>query len=215
MQNSFHGVVGADTAGGGGGRNSFGHTFTDSLCSLNNLKESTSEFVRPSFPMATLPRSSSSNGHGPVRHHEAASSTTSSSSSSAASAQRRRADEHKQQVAVPATPGRPLQFFTSPAHHNNQLLVAPRRSVPSKWEDAEKWLRQASDSSDYHHHGGNASKAAAAFSRQRSSGMGPRGGEEEEKRAPVMVRRSVDALADAHALSLYTPPPAEVFLKGE
>ncbi|GJN04905.1 hypothetical protein PR202_ga22486 [Eleusine coracana subsp. coracana] len=201
-RNSFHGV-GADTAAaggervGGGGRNSFGATFSDSLGSLN-LKEP-SEFARSSFPnpMATMARSSSSNGHG--RHHEA--SSTSSSSSSAASAQRRRGDH--QQVVVPATPGRPLQFFTSPAHHNQ--LVAPRRSVPSKWEDAEKWLRQSSDSD----HG------KAAFSRQRSGGMGQRagaGGGEEEKRAPVMVRRSVDALADAHALSLYTTP-AEVFLK--
>ncbi|TVU24196.1 hypothetical protein EJB05_26614 [Eragrostis curvula] len=201
-RNSFHGV-GADTAAGGererGGRNSFGPTFSDSHGSLN-LKETTSEFARSSFPMATMARSSSSNGHG--RHHDA--SSTSSSSSSAASAQRRRADHHQQQV-VPATPGRPLQFFTSPAHHHHQL-VAPRRSVPSKWEDAEKWLRQSSDSD---HGGGN---GKATFSRQRSGGMGQRGGEELERRAPVMVRRSVDALADAHALSLYTPP-AEVLLK--
>lgn len=84
--------------------------------------------------------------------------------------------------------------------------------MPSKWEDAEKWLRNSSDSE--HHHAGGHGKAA--FSRQRSGGMGQRGAAagEEERRAPVMVRRSVDALADAHALSLYTPP-AEVFLKGQ
>ncbi|XP_062197774.1 uncharacterized protein LOC133900598 [Phragmites australis] len=195
--NSFHGV-GADTANGGerGRRNSFGPTFSDPLSSLN-LKE-TSEFVRSSFPMATMTRSSSSSSNGHGHHHEA--STTSSSSSSTASAQRRRAEPQVQQV-VPATPGRPLQFFTSPAHH--QQLVAPRRSVPSKWEDAEKWLRQSSDSD---HHGGN---GKAAFSRQRSGGLGHRGGGgDEEKMAPVTVRRSVDA----NALALYTPP-AEVLLK--
>ncbi|KAG2558787.1 hypothetical protein PVAP13_8NG341300 [Panicum virgatum] len=149
----------------------------------------------------TMTRSSSSNGPGRSSNHEA--STTSSSSSSAASAQRRRAEPPQQ--LVPATPGRPMQFFASPAHHHQ--LVAPRRSVPSKWEDAEKWLRQSSDSD--HHHG----TGKVAFSRQRSSGLGPRGGGgEEEKRAAVAVRRSVDALSDAHALALYAPP-AEVLLK--
>ncbi|PAN43399.1 hypothetical protein PAHAL_8G233500 [Panicum hallii] len=201
-RNSFHGV-GAATAVGGGrgvGGNVLGPTSSDPLCSLN-LKE-TSGLVRTSFPMATMTRSSSSNGHGRSSHQEA--STTSSSSSSTASAQRRRAEPPPQ--VVPATPGRPLQFFASPAHHHQ--LVAPRRSVPSKWEDAEKWLRQSSDS-DHHHGTGN---GKAAFSRQRSSGLGPRGGGEEEKRAAVAVRRSVDALSDAHALALYAPP-AEVLLK--
>ena len=188
----------------------FEPTFSDPLCS-HNQKEA-SEFVRSSFPMATLARSSSSsNGHG--RHHEAATTTSSSSSSSAAaSAQRRRGGEPQQQaVAVPAIPGRPLQFFTSPAHHHHSQLVAPRRSVPSKWEDAEKWLRQSSDSD----HGNGSGNGKAAFSRQRSSGLGHRGGAggDNEKRAAMTVRRSVDALRDAHSLTLYTPP-AEVLLKG-
>ena len=100
-----------------------------------------------------------------------------------------------------------MQFFASPAHHHQ--LVAPRRSVPSKWEDAEKWLRQPSDSDHLHGAG------KVAFSRQRSSGLGRRGGGEEEKpAAAVAVRRSVDALSDAHALVLYAPPAAEVLLKG-
>ncbi|CAL4979753.1 unnamed protein product [Urochloa decumbens] len=207
-RNSFHGVGAATAAGGGrgvgSGGNVFGPTFSDPLCSLN-LKE-TSEFVRSSFPMATMARSSSNNGHGRgSSHHHEASSTTSSSSSSTASAQRRRVDPPAPPQAVPATPGRPLQFFSSPAHHQ---LVAPRRSVPSKWEDAEKWLRHSSDSD----HGNGNGKATAAFSRQRSSGLGQRGGEE-EKRAAAAVRRSVDALSDAHALALLAPPPAEVLLK--
>ncbi|CAN6363458.1 unnamed protein product [Urochloa humidicola] len=203
-RNSFHGVGSATAAGGG--RGVFGPTFSDPLCSLN-LKV-TSEFV----PMATMARSSSSNGHGRSSHHHEASSTTSSSSSSTASAQRRRADPPPQ--AVPATPGRPLQFFSSPAaaHHHHQL-AAPRRSVPSKWEDAEKWLRQSSSDSDH----GSGNGKAAAFSRQRSIGLGHRGGAatggEDEKRAAVAVRRSVDALSDAHALALLAPPAAEVLLK--
>lgn len=190
----------------------FEPTFSDPACSLNLKETSDSEFVRSSFPMATLVRSSSSsNSHG--RHHEASSTTTtSSSSSSATSAQRRRVDQPQQQqaVVVPATPGRPLQFFTSPAHHHQ--LVAPRRSVPSKWEDAEKWLRQSSDSD----HGNGNGNGKAAFSRQRSSGLGHRGGaggDDEKIRAAMTVRRSVDALRDAHSLALYTPP-AEVLLKG-
>ncbi|XP_066338442.1 uncharacterized protein [Miscanthus floridulus] len=212
-RNSFHGVGAAAASTGGGRRGSgssvFEPTFSDPLCS-HNLKEA-SEFVSSSFPMATLARSSSSsNGHG--RHHEATTTTSSSSSSSAAaSAQRRRGGEPQQQaVAVPATPGRPLQFFTSPAHHHHSQLVAPRRSVPSKWEDAEKWLRQSSDSD----HGNGSGNGKAAFSRQRSSGLGHRGGAggDDEKRAAMTVRRSVDALRDAHSLALYTPP-AEVLLK--
>ena len=186
----------------------FEPTFSDPPCSLN--KKETTEFVRSSFPMATLARSSSSSSNGHGRHHEA-STTSSTSSSSATSAQRRTGESQQQQaVAVPATPGRPLQFFTSPAHHHHHhQLVAPRRSVPSKWEDAEKWLRQSSDSD---HGNGN---GKAAFSRQWSSGLGHRGGAggEDEKRAAMTLRRSVDALRDSHSLALYTPP-AEVLLKG-
>lgn len=193
LQNSFQGV-GAEAGGGGGGMNPFGPTFSDPLCSLN-LKE-TSEFVRSSFPMATMARSNSSNGatgNGGHGYHRET-STASSSSSSSASAQRRRAEQHQQQQ-VPATPGRPLLFFnsSSPAHHQ---LVSARRSVPSKWEDAEKWVRQASSDhhGGHHHHHGKGSKL------------------QEEKRASA-VRRSVDA--DVSALALYTAPSAEVFLKGE
>lgn len=164
----------------------------------------------------TLARSiSNSNGHG--RRHEA-STTSSSSSSSTASAQKRRGESQHQAAVVPATPGPALQFLASPAHHHNHpqtQLVAPRRSVPSKWEDAEKWLRQSSSSSDSDHHlHGN---ARAAFSRQRSGGLGHRGGAGgggDEKSAAVAVRRSVDALRDAHSLALYAAPAAEVLLKG-
>lgn len=175
--------------------------------------------------MATTLARSISNSNGHERRHEA-STTSSSSSSSTASAQKRRGESQSQHqaAAVPATPGPALQFLASPAHnhhHPQTQLVAPRRSVPSKWEDAEKWLRQSSSSSSsgsdhhLHHLHGN---ARAAFSRQRSGGLGHRGGAGggggDEKSAAVAVRRSVDALRDAHSLALYAAPAAEVLLKG-
>ncbi|PWZ29532.1 hypothetical protein Zm00014a_038909 [Zea mays] len=167
--------------------------------------------------MATTLARSISNSNGHERRHEA-STTSSSSSSSTASAQKRRGESQHQAAVVPATPGPALQFLASPAHHHNHpqtQLVAPRRSGPSKWEDAEKWLRQSSSSSgsDHHLHG----NARAAFSRQRSGGLGHRGGAGggggDEKSAAVAVRRSVDALRDAHSLALYAAPAAEVLLK--
>lgn len=171
--------------------------------------------------MATTLARSISNSNGHERRHEA-STTSSSSSSSTASAQKRRGESQQQAAVVPATPGPgpALQFLASPAahhHHPQTQLVAPRRSVPSKWEDAEKWLRQSSSSSSsgsdhhLHHLHGN---ARAAFSRQRSGGLGHRGGGGDEKSAAVAVRRSVDALRDAHSLALYAAPAAEVLLKG-
>ncbi|KAL5204840.1 hypothetical protein ABZP36_009711 [Zizania latifolia] len=184
-RNSFQGV-GVDACGGGGGGNPFGPSFNDPLCRLN-LKE-TSEFVRSSFPMATMARSNSTNGRGHGYHHET--STASSSSSSSASFQRR-----AEQQQVPGTPGRPLLLFnsSSPAHHQ---LISARRSVPSKWEDAEKWLRQASN-----HHG----KA----SKQQNGDLVQSSGGQEEKKASVR-RSAVDA--DGNALALY-PALTEVFLK--
>uniref|UniRef100_A0ACD5WZ92 Uncharacterized protein n=1 Tax=Avena sativa TaxID=4498 RepID=A0ACD5WZ92_AVESA len=189
-RNSFQGV-GVEAAAGGGRRsNPSGPTSSDPLCN------ETSEFLRSSFPMAAMARSNSSNGHGCHHHNEA--STTSSSSSSTASAQRRRSVEQQ----VPGTPGRPLLFLTpsssSPAHHQ---LVSARRSVPSKWEDAEKWLRQSSDHRG-HHHGKVASKLSGG-------GLVQRGASGDEGKAPATARRSS---LDTNALALYTPP-AEVLLK--
>lgn len=194
-RNSFQGVGVYAEAGGGRSSNPFGPTSGDPLRSLH-LKE-TSEFVRSSFPMAAMARSNSSNGHG-YHHHEA--STTSSSSSSTASAQRRRSVEQQ----VPGTPGRPLLFLTSssssPAHHQ---LVSARRSVPSKWEDAEKWLRQSSDHRGHHH------AKAASKQHHNVSGIVQKGAGGEEEKAPSTARRTS---LDANALALYTPP-AEVLLK--
>lgn len=159
----------------------------------------TSEFV---LPMAAMARSNSSNGH--VYHHHHETSTTSSSSSSTASAQRR-SMEHYQQQQVPGTPGRPLLFLSSssssPAHPHQ--LVPSRRPVPSKWEDAEKWLRQSSSSSSDH-------RGKPSSSKQHNNGGGGlvQRAAGAEKKDPVTARRSsLDS-----ALALYTPP-AEVLLK--
>ncbi|XP_072973233.1 uncharacterized protein [Typha angustifolia] len=95
----------------------FAVTFDDPLCKLN-LKE-TSDFVK-AFPMTT--RSSSSQR-----------------SLQETSAQRRRegmSSIEQRRLEAPSTPGRPL-FKFSPG----QL---PRKSIPSKWEDAEKWLISSS-----------------------------------------------------------------------
>lgn len=109
----------------------------DPLCKLN-LKE-TSEFVKSSFPMS----SSTTNTN-----------TSSSSSSSSSSSARRRRGESSASASVsvsvgfhnqssqkrffetPSTPGRPVFGFS-----------AARRSIPSKWDDAEKWLINTTSSS--------------------------------------------------------------------
>ncbi|KAJ4756287.1 Remorin family protein [Rhynchospora pubera] len=49
------------------------------------------------------------------------------------SAQRSREDGTNKRIEGPTTPGRPLFFSFSPSH-------LYRKNVPSKWEDAEKWL---------------------------------------------------------------------------
>ncbi|KAF8388672.1 hypothetical protein HHK36_025352 [Tetracentron sinense] len=90
----------------------FADTFSDPLCKLN-LKE-TSEFVK-SFPMAN--KSIESRGFvetSAQRRREGVSSVT----------QRR--------LEAPSTPGRPVFSFS--------VANLSKKSFPSKWDDAEKWL---------------------------------------------------------------------------
>ncbi|KAG1366386.1 hypothetical protein COCNU_13G001760 [Cocos nucifera] len=97
--------------------NPFADTFSDPLCKLN-LKE-TSEFVK-AFPMTTK-SSSDSRGFFEV------------------SSQRRRqglSSVGQRRLEAPSTPGR-LVFSSSPGHLS-------RKSIPSKWDDAEKWLINSS-----------------------------------------------------------------------
>lgn len=93
--------------------NPFGEAFPDPLCKLN-LKE-TLEFVK-AFPVA--PPSGCAEGRGGFlsahRRREGANSVTLPS--------RRITD-------TPSTPGRPVFGFSG-----------ARKSIPSKWDDAEKWL---------------------------------------------------------------------------
>ncbi|KAI4355360.1 hypothetical protein L6164_004141 [Bauhinia variegata] len=92
--------------------NPFADSFPDPLCKLN--LRGTSEFVK-SFPMSTESRNL----------HEV-------------SAQRRREGTNsvtlRRPVESPSTPGRPVFSFTSSGRSLS------RKSFPSKWDDAEKWL---------------------------------------------------------------------------
>lgn len=93
--------------------NPFADTFPDPLCKLN-LKE-TSEFVK-SFPMAN---NAAEGGRGFLD----------------VSAQRRRegvSSVAQRKLEAPPTPGRPVFSFS--------VGNLTRKSFPSKWDDAEKWL---------------------------------------------------------------------------
>ncbi|XP_010937253.1 uncharacterized protein [Elaeis guineensis] len=97
--------------------NPFADTFSDPLCKLN-LKE-TSEFVK-AFPVTTK---SSSDCRGFLE----------------VSAQRKRegmSSVGQRRLETPSTPGRPV-FSFSPGYLS-------RKSIPSKWDDAEKWLINSS-----------------------------------------------------------------------
>ncbi|KAL3511562.1 hypothetical protein ACH5RR_024279 [Cinchona calisaya] len=111
---------------GTGTENPFLDAFHDPLCKLN-LKE-TSDFVK-SFPMT-------SNG-------------TESRGFLEVSGQRRRelgvcSASKRNVVEAPPTPGRPIFSFS--------VGNLSRKSFPSKWEDAEKWLISGHDSPAHHHH---------------------------------------------------------------
>ncbi|XP_062156262.1 uncharacterized protein LOC133864077 [Alnus glutinosa] len=96
--------------------NPFVETFPDPLCKLN-LKE-TSDFVK-SFPMANNIKE----GGGFLE----------------VSAQRRREgmnSVNQRRMEAPSTPGRPVFSFSAGNHS--------RKSFPSKWDDAEKWLMSSS-----------------------------------------------------------------------
>lgn len=96
--------------------NPFVETFPDPLCKLN-LKE-TSDFVK-SFPMANNIKE----GGGFLE----------------VSAQRRREgmnSVNQRRMEAPPTPGRPVFSFSAGNHS--------RKSFPSKWDDAEKWLMSSS-----------------------------------------------------------------------
>ncbi|KAL2493352.1 Remorin family protein [Abeliophyllum distichum] len=123
-------------------KNPFLDTFPDPLCKLN-LKE-TSDFVK-SFPVAN-------NG-------------TESRDFFEVSAQRSRENGvdsvPKRNVEAPPTPGRPIFSFSSGNFK--------RKSFPSKWDDAEKWLVSGSschDSPAHRHDLIKPSEASKMFSKQ-------------------------------------------------
>ncbi|XVF86987.1 hypothetical protein PTKIN_Ptkin18bG0084400 [Pterospermum kingtungense] len=104
--------------------NPFADTFPDPLCKLN-LNE-TSEFVK-AFPMAASRNSTDSRGEGGGGFLDV-------------SIQRRRGvnsvTEQRRVYEAPSTPGRPVFSFSG-----GNLA---RKSFPSKWDDAEKWLISSS-----------------------------------------------------------------------
>uniref|UniRef100_A0A5B7AX67 Remorin C-terminal domain-containing protein n=1 Tax=Davidia involucrata TaxID=16924 RepID=A0A5B7AX67_DAVIN len=109
--------------------------FPDPLCKLN-LKE-TSEFVK-SLPMAN-------NGVENRGFLEV-------------SAQRRRegfSSVTRRNVEAPSTPGRPIFSFSTVGNLS-------RKSFPSKWDDAEKWVNSSSSCHDSpaHHHGLKSSESS-------------------------------------------------------
>ncbi|KAI4329027.1 hypothetical protein L6164_021334 [Bauhinia variegata] len=97
--------------------NPFADSFPDPLCKLN-LRE-TSEFVK-SFPMST-PESRNLLEVSAQRRREGANSVT-----------------QRRSLEAPSTPGRPVFSFTSVGRSLS------RKSFPSKWDDAEKWLISSS-----------------------------------------------------------------------
>ncbi|EOY27387.1 Remorin family protein [Theobroma cacao] len=101
--------------------NPFADTFPDPLCELN-LKE-TSDFVK-SFPMAASNNNTDNRGGGFLD----------------VSIQRRRGvnsvTTQRRVLEAPSTPGRPVFSFSGGNF--------ARKSFPSKWDDAEKWLISSS-----------------------------------------------------------------------
>ncbi|KAF6139801.1 hypothetical protein GIB67_009648, partial [Kingdonia uniflora] len=106
----------------------FGDTFPDPLCKLN-LKE-TSDFVK-AFPMSSTSTSSSSSNNSSTETRGLIVETSSLNSrrDGVISAQQRR-------LEAPSTPGRPVFSFN--------VGNLSRKSFPSKWDDAEKWLISSS-----------------------------------------------------------------------
>lgn len=128
--------------------NPFADTFPDPLCKLN-LNE-TSEFVK-GFPMAASSNSTDCRGGGgggggfldvSIQRRRGVNSVT----------------EQRRVFEAPSTPGRPVFSF------NGGNLA--RKSVPSKWDDAEKWLISSSSC-----HGSPAHAAAAIKPSPESSKM--------------------------------------------
>ncbi|XP_008797357.1 uncharacterized protein LOC103712577 [Phoenix dactylifera] len=101
-----------------------GDSFPDPLCKLN-LKE-TSDFVR-AFPMAA--KSSNENFIG---HLEASAQRSEGNGSYV----------QKRDFEAPSTPGRPVFGFSG-----------GRKGIPSKWDEAEKWLISSSSCHQIHQKG--------------------------------------------------------------
>lgn len=175
-------------------KNPFLDSFSDPLCKLN-LKE-TSEFVK-SFPVAH-------NG-------------TESRGFSEILAQRGGGDSGvnavtRRNVEAPPTPGRPIFSFSNASFS--------RKSFPSKWDDAEKWL--VSGSSCHNSPANNNGLVPSRMFTRQCSGYKPQIGEifaeksriTEEKVSKVISSFQGPITVDHHNASRAINGVADVPLKG-
>lgn len=159
----------------GGIKNPFLDSFSDPLCKLN-LKE-TSEFVK-SFAVAN-------NGSHESRGFSEILAQRGGDNSGVNSVTRRN-------VEAPSTPGRPVFSFSNASFS--------RKSFPSKWDDAEKWLVSGSSCHDSPANNNGLVPSSRMFNRQ-CSGYKPQVGEifaeksriTEEKVSKVAINGVADA----------------------
>ncbi|KAL2243149.1 uncharacterized protein LOC105157880 [Sesamum indicum] len=178
-------------------KNPFLDSFSDPLCRLN-LKE-TSEFVK-SFPVGN--NGTESRGFLEISAHRGGDNGVSSVT--------------RRNVEAPPTPGRPVFSFSNGGFS--------RKSFPSKWDDAEKWLVSGHDSPANNNHNGLLFKSldsSKMFSKQ-CSGYKPQLGEifaeksrvTEEKVSTFQGALVLDHHTSARAISgVSLSPTADVLLK--
>ena len=133
------------------------------------------------------------------------------SSNGSASAERRRSSVsggQRRLQEAPSTPGRPLFNFS--------IGTYSRKSIPSKWEDAEKWLISSS-CHESPAHVAKSSDPAAKFSRQ-NRGFHQKG-ENFEERTRVSEENPAASfhghvMSQKNSILAFHGVPSEVFLKG-
>ncbi|XP_020241972.1 uncharacterized protein LOC109820256 isoform X3 [Asparagus officinalis] len=118
---------------------------------------------------------------------------SSSSSSNDSSSSESRKSSVQRRIETPSTPGRPIFNFSIRSHS--------KKSIPSKWENAEKWLM----SSSCHESPAHVKKSSdtSKFSRQNSGFHQKDENFEEKMRVNVMSQKTSALCGD----------PSEVFLK--
>ncbi|KAL3825060.1 hypothetical protein ACJIZ3_021089 [Penstemon smallii] len=169
-----------------GTKNPFLDTFVDPLCKLN-LKE-TSEFVK-SFPV----------GNNGTENRIFLEISTERGKDNVVNL------VPKRNVEAPPTPGRPIFSFSNGGFS--------RKSFPSKWDDAEKWLVNGSscnDSPSQNHALLKPFESSKMFSRQ-CSGYKPQLGDDFAVKSRVIEEKVSKVFSTVNGVSLSTS--ADVLLK--